>query len=91
MTAQGTMILRVKDFVKHPCAWPGGYPCFAVTSDGAALCHACVKKEIGNIVTAIAQNLRDGWKVEAIDINWEDSSLYCDHCSKRIEYAYAED
>jgi hypothetical protein len=28
--------------------------------------------------------------VEALDVNWEDPSLYCDHCGARIESAYAE-
>ena len=91
MTKQGEHILRVKDFARHPYAWPGGYPMFAITSDGAALCVACVKKEMRNIVTAIAQGMLNGWKVVAIDINWEDSNLYCHHCSERIESAYSED
>lgn len=90
MTKQGDHIKAVKDFAKHPYAWPGGYPCVAITSDGAALCADCVKKELGNIVTSIAQNLRDGWKVEGIDINYEDPDLYCDHCNERIESAYTE-
>ena len=90
MTQNGKRILRVKDFAKHPYAWPGGYPCYAVTSDGAVLCHACVKREIRLIITAIAQDLRDGWQIAGIDINWEDPTLSCDHCSKPIESAYAD-
>ena len=36
------------------------------------------------------------WKAKSVlssgqDVNWEDAELYCDHCSKRIESAYAED
>jgi hypothetical protein len=28
--------------------------------------------------------------VEALDVNWEDPDLFCDHCGNRIESAYAE-
>lgn len=72
-------------------AWPGGYPTFFVTSDGAALCFDCAMSEARRITAAIRDGLKDGWCVEAQDVNWEDSSLYCDHCSNRIESAYAED
>lgn len=90
MTKNGQQIMRVKDFARHPYAWPGGYPCFAITSDSGVLCSNCVKQEMGNIVTSIAQNLSDGWKVEGVDINWEDPELYCVHCNERIASAYAE-
>ena len=90
MTRNGQQIVRVKEFTNHPYAWPGGYPLFAITSDGAALCASCTKKKLGNIVTAIARNLRDGWKVEGIDVNWEDADLTCDHCGQHIESAYAD-
>ena len=73
-------------------AWPGGYPTYAVTADGAALCHPCLSRERRSILEAITENdTRSGWFVEALDINWEDAHLYCDHCSDRIESAYAED
>lgn len=32
----------------------------------------------------------DQWRLVAADVNWEDSGLTCDHCSQRIESAYAE-
>jgi hypothetical protein len=73
-------------------AWPGGYPVFLVTSDGAALCPDCVRSELRSIVSAARDNdTRCGWHPAAADINWEEADLYCDHCSNRIESAYAED
>lgn len=75
---------------KQPYSWPGGYPCYFVTSDGAALCFECARKQGSSITAAIRDGLHDGWKVEAVDINWEDGELTCDHCSKRIESAYAD-
>ncbi len=81
----------IKQVIKNEYAWPGGYPMYLVTSDGAALCPKCCKAEYRQIVYSIKHNLQDGWKVEGYDINWEDPNLYCDHCSKRIESAYAEE
>lgn len=77
--------------LKQPYAWPGGYPTFFITSDGAALCHECAKSEGQRITASIREHSHDGWRVEALDVNWEDASCYCDHCGERIESAYAED
>lgn len=71
-------------------AWPGGYPKFAVTSDGECLCCACVVKEYKQILYAVKHQLRDGWRVDWFDINWEDQDLYCDNCNAHIESAYGE-
>ena len=89
-----TMIRTPADFgkaLKAPYAWPGGYPLFFITADGAALCHACGRKEARQITAAIRDRDRHGgWCVEAQDVNWEDGTMICDHCSGRIESAYAE-
>lgn len=70
---------------KH--AWPGGYPCFALMGDGDVLCIDCANTE-----ESVSETAHDpGWRIEAIDCNWEDPDLYCAHCNKRIESAYAED
>lgn len=88
MSPKGQSIVAVKQFSKAPYAWPGGYPQYAITSDSGALCASCCHVNLGAIVTAIAQHLSDGWRVEAIEVNWEDADLYCDHCNKHIESAY---
>ena len=74
-----------------PYAWPGGYPCYFVTSDGAVLSFKAAKQERRNILEAIRDQDRSGWRVVAVDINWEDPDLFCDHTGERIESAYAED
>lgn len=72
-------------------AWPGGYPLFLLTDDGATLHFACARKEARNVMDSIQRKASDGWRVVACDVNWEDSDLCCDHCSKRIESAYGDD
>jgi hypothetical protein len=75
----------------------GGYPVYYITCDGAALSYDTVKEEYDTIKEAVADWEADssvpcdGWRVVAVDINWEDPELYDDHTSERIESAYAED
>jgi hypothetical protein len=82
-------------FRNGPYAWPGGYPCFFLMSDGAALSFKAAKAERRELLEALV-DYRDnphessGWRPVALEINWEDSELYCAHTNERIESAYAE-
>lgn len=87
MTTQSRSLRLADQLAANPYAWPGGYPLFAVTSDGAALCKRCCAAEREAIGTTTGS---DGWCVVAVAANWEDPALFCDHCSDRIESAYAE-
>jgi hypothetical protein len=87
MTTQSKSLRLADQLANNPYCWPGGYPLFAITSDGAALCKCCAKTEREAIATTTGT---DGWCITAIDANWEDPSLFCDHCNARIESAYAE-
>jgi hypothetical protein len=71
-------------------AWPGGYPKYFITSDGAALSFEAVRSEWSNVCSAVRNNRNDGWRVVAVTINWEDGDLICEHTGERIESAYAE-
>jgi hypothetical protein len=57
--------------------WPGGYPLYYLCEDGDILCAEC------------AHEFEDD--IAGHDVNWEDPDLFCVHCQKRIESAYAED
>ncbi len=83
---QAIMMLDSKPSEVVRYAWPGGYPVFYVTNDGGALCPGCVQDELEQCCDPDAH----GWHVVAHDANWENPDLYCDHCSERIESAYAE-
>lgn len=74
-----------------PYAWPGGYPCYFVTSDGAALSFEAVRENLRAVIDATANRLNDGWQVTGMGINWEDKNLTCDHTGKPIESAYGEE
>lgn len=37
------MVEQVKDFIRQPYAWPGGYPKILLMSDGGTICPACAR------------------------------------------------
>jgi hypothetical protein len=71
-------------------AWPGGYPLYFITSDGAALSFESVRAEFRQCAYSIRHNLRDGWRIVACAVNYEDSELTCEHSGAPIQSAYGE-
>jgi hypothetical protein len=69
-------------------AWPGGYPLSYLMNDCEVLCPDCANDPTNPVHEG---GQADGWRIEGYDINYEDPSLFCAHCNKRIESAYAED
>lgn len=68
-------------------AFPGGYPLFYITKDCGALCPKCANEN-----KELTEDEDDPqWFIIGIDVNWEDTTLYCDNCNKIIESAYGED
>jgi hypothetical protein len=69
----------------------GGYPLFFITSDSAAISFEGALQNLTSIFDSIANGYRDGYRIVALDCNWEDSSLYCDITGKQIPSAYGND
>ena len=82
--------LKLRALIRSKYAWPGGYPMYGIANDGAALCIDCMRKEYKQIAYSNRHNINDGWKIDAVDINYEDANLTCEHCNKSIESAYGE-
>ena len=80
---------KVKDAIRNPFAWPGGYPVYTVMSDGELLCPDCARENYKLIVQATKDQLRDGWQAFGADVLYE-GSAYCCHCNKELESAYGE-
>lgn len=64
-----------------------GYPIFYLTADNGVLCPNCANENIN----LINDEYDTQWYIISYGINYEDTSLYCDHCSKIIESAYGDD
>lgn len=82
---------QIKELVRQPYAWPGGYEVIFITNDGACLCHDCVRKEWQYVCWSVRNQVNDGWQVVGFatldnDIESTDESpLYCEHCNKEWE------
>ena len=71
-------------------AWPGGYPLYFITDDGEALSFDAVKNNWYQVCYSMRHNLKDGWGVIGVDVNWEDPGLYCADTNELIECAYCD-
>lgn len=65
-----------------------GYPKFFLCEDGGTLHPDCAYDEVWSIARAIRDKDNPSWRVIAVDINWEDPQMLCDHCDTFIESAY---
>jgi hypothetical protein len=82
-------ILRaVKNAIRQPYAWPGGYPLYVLMADGESLSVDAARSDWCSIVRATLQGAADGWRAAGVDINWEDSEMVCAHTGTPIESAY---
>ena len=81
--SQDKAIMISLDIIREPYAWPGGYEKVAITDDGGALCHTCVKSELRQIATSYKG---DGWHVVACGLAefYDEEPLYCDHCGRLL-------
>lgn len=75
-------VVLYKEWPSH--AWPGGYPLFLITRDGATLCPRCANEHLELTLSPDDPQ----WFVTGQEINYEDTTLDCDHCGQRIEVAY---
>ena len=82
---------ELRQALRNPYAWPGGYPTYIMLSDGEVICHDCGKSEYRQLSYSLRNQLRDGWRPVAHFINYEDSEAYCCHCNKHLESAHGDD
>ena len=74
-------------------AWPGGYQLFYLCEDGGVLCPDCANdSRVREEMRVHPKDRPDkSWRIAAVDVNWEDNSLWCDNCNEQIEAAYGGD
>lgn len=82
---QSPIILKaVKQAIREPYAWPGGYPVYAICSDGELLCTECARENYRQIASG-------QWAMAGLTVNWESENETCAHCGKILECAYPSD
>jgi len=68
----------------------GGYPTVLIMRDSGCLCAVCVTENKALILESMADGYDRQWMPYALEVNYEDPSLYCDNCNANIEPAYGE-
>lgn len=85
------MKTRLQAFIRsHGYAWPGGYPCILIMSDGECLCADCARANYRLIRQADKSQSRDGWCPDDLAIHWEGPAEQCAHCGTDIPSAYGD-
>lgn len=87
------ILKEVKSAIRNKYAWPGGYPLFIILADGEALSCDAARENWRQIISAtISGNVLpyDSWRAAGVEINWENTNLFCVHSGARIESAYGE-
>lgn len=90
MSRKSEVLKAVRDFIRQPYAWPGGYPLFLVMRDNEAMCKDCVKDNYRLISKATHEQDSSGWEAECVAVNWEDDDLTCSNCNHKIECTYSD-
>jgi hypothetical protein len=80
----------VKNIIRNPYAWPGGYTKMMCMTDGETLCADCVKENYRLILRATRDNDRSGWAAWAADVHWEGAPMYCANCNKEMPSEYGD-
>lgn len=80
---------KVRDAIRNPYAWPGGYQKSVVMNDGGLLCPSCARKEHRGIAHDTLKGWRTGWDAAGVDCMWEGDN-YCYQCGAWLS-VYGDD
>lgn len=88
MTRASDTLRAVKDMVRAPFTFPGGYRKALLMADGETLCAVCAKENYSAIAQETIWQLRDTWQAETVFIHWEGEPLHCVNCNEEILSEY---
>lgn len=71
-------------------AWPGGYPCGLLMSDGETIDAKSARQNYRQIRRNMAPNdpYSADWTPIEVFVHWEGPDIYCAHSGRAIESAY---
>ena len=84
------ILKQVKDAIRHPVAWPGGYSKLVYMDDGEPLCPPCARENYRAIVYDVLYKTRFGWTPIGVDVHWEGPDEVCAHCGKTLPSEYGD-
>ena len=75
----------LKDTLRHPYAWPGGYAKLLVTSDGGCVCPKCAYDNYAHVLDSTKKTIGDGWNVVGVLLECDtDAEGFCDNCNDTL-------
>ena len=74
----------LKDVIRNPYSFLGGYEKALVTHGGGVVCHICAKEEYANILHSTRGEYNDGWDVRDVAVFIMDVAVVCDHCGTTL-------
>lgn len=72
-------------------AFPGGYPLYFITPDGAALSFEAVRDNLSSVIWSIRHSVNGGWRVIGMGMAYgsgeldDPDNVYCDHTGNLID------
>ena len=78
---------KLQEFIRSGgFAWPGGYPCALLMSDGEVIDAKAARENY----RLIRRETEQEWTPVDVFIHWEGAPLYCAHSGREILSAYGE-
>ena len=81
---------ELREAIRNPYVWPGGYPAYIILSDGALICHECARENYKSLSNSLRHHLGDGWRPVAHEVYWEGPVDYCAICNKPLKSALGD-
>jgi hypothetical protein len=87
-----TSINAVKNMIRAPYAWPGGYNKVLVMTDGESMCAQCVTENYRLILrsTRAGDDSWNGWVALYEAVHWEGAPVQCANCNKELPSEYGD-
>ena len=89
-TDAASVLRAVKNAIREPFAFPGGYAKRLVMYDGEMMCHACARENFKLIAQSTIAHDRDGWQAIGAMIHWEGPAENCAHCGRELPSEYGD-
>ena len=82
----------LKDAIRNPWCFPGGYEKAIYLADGERICRDCAKENFREIAeeTYHPNSGDPGWGFLGVDVHWEGEPETCCQCDKELESEYGD-
>jgi len=83
----------VKEAIRKPYVFPGGYEKALYLEGGERLCLPCARENWKALVESALDSTvgwSTGWAPMGVDVYWEGPSEFCGHCNREMQSEYGD-